>query len=242
MSTSGGGTLNACGYIVILVCCLGAGTLVLGDLGPWLRRPRPVATALWLIVAVPSVVELAWHPIYEALARRPHEIRDGQVWRLLTSVTVQDGGLGGTIFNLVMLALIVTVAAHLWGPARTVALLVIGALLFNVLATFAYPSPGGGNSGATFFLATSITGLVLAGRRSWQAVVAAIVTLGAGVLLLGLLDAHSIPILAGLTAGVALALIAPPAGGPIGSTLGRSMIGTADPGWSGTDHRVKMGT
>ena len=167
MSTSGTGALNAFGYVVVVWVVLWATRATLGDVRDRLRTPGATAVALWLCVAVPSLIGLADHAVYHALARQPNAIlHHGELWRLLTGAVVQDGGIAGTAFNLVVLALIATAAIMAWAPARTVVLFVIGDLGFNALATFAFQSPGGGNSGATFFLATSIAGLLLLTHRS----------------------------------------------------------------------------
>ncbi len=51
-----------------------------------------------------------------SLRRDPDLIRHhGQVWRVLTSVLVQDGGRGGTTFNLVTLAVVGIFASEVWG-------------------------------------------------------------------------------------------------------------------------------
>ena len=65
------------------------------------RPSRPVLTAVTvLVVAVPSLVQLTVAPdLLAALERDRGAIADGQVWRLLTSLVVQDGGWAGTVFQ-----------------------------------------------------------------------------------------------------------------------------------------------
>lgn len=200
MDTSGSGP-SALLYVVLLAATASAARSVLGDLGRRLRRPPRAAVGLWLAVAVPSVVGLAVPAVYRALFRAPALVGDGQWWRLLTSAVVQDGGVAGAVFNLVALALVATFAVALRGAVRAVGLFVLGALAFDLAAVFLAPSPGAGNSGATFFLAASTVALVAARRRSGRALVAGTLVLALGVTLLLLRDAHGEAVVAGLVVG-----------------------------------------
>jgi hypothetical protein len=101
MDTSGTGTVFAIGYWVVLAMTIMCAVQLLGDLGQRLRAPRPAALAMVAVVAVPSLIELGWHGIYTVLSRQPDQIKDHhEYWRLLTGSIVQDGGLEGTVFNL----------------------------------------------------------------------------------------------------------------------------------------------
>jgi hypothetical protein len=207
MNTSGTGTVFTIGYWVVLAMTITSAVQLLGDLGRRFRAPRPAALALLAVVAVPSLIELGWHGIYTALYRTPDQIKDHhEYWRLLTGSIVQDGGLEGTIFNLVVLFVIGTLAVYAWGPARAIGLFVVGVIGFNLVATYAFASPGGGNSAATIFLGTSMVALAVVRLRSVPALAAAAVVVVAGAVLLAVNDAHGIPILGGLVIGAALGL------------------------------------
>ena len=78
---------------------------------------------------------------------------------------------------------------------------------FNLIATYAFAAPGGGNSAATIFLATSMVGLAVVRRRAMPVLAAAVVVVAAGVVLIAVNDAHGIPILGGLAIGAGLALV-----------------------------------
>ncbi|GAB2579696.1 rhomboid family intramembrane serine protease [Microlunatus antarcticus] len=204
MSTAQGGLASVLIYVVVYVATL---RTVYGHLrsGRAARRPHPVAVVLWLVVAVPSLLQLVRPQIYAALARDPVLTGHGEWWRLLTSVLVQDGGLVGTAYNLVTLALTAPAATALWRPLRAVAVFVAGALVFNLPATFAWHDGGGGNSGATFFLATSMLGVLVVGSHARQIRTAALIVAGCGIALLVLGDAHGEAVLAGLLVGAAVA-------------------------------------
>lgn len=210
MNTSGTGTVFVIGYWVVLAMTIVCAARLLGDPRLRMRAPRPAALALFAVVAVPSLIELGWHGIYTALYRAPDQIKDHhEYWRLLTGSIVQDGGVEGTIFNLVVLFVIATLAVYAWGPGRVVGLFVAGVTGFNLTATYAFASPGGGNSGATIFLATTMVALAAVRLRVAPVLAAAAVVVVAGAVLLADNDAHGIPVLAGLAVGAALALVSP---------------------------------
>lgn len=204
MSTSGQGVVNAILYVPVLAVGIGAG-LRLADRSfvEIARRPNLRALLLWLIVAVPSIAQIWFPGLLAALRRDPGLIRRGQVWRLVTSAVVQDGGVYGTLFNLIVLAAVAMVAVRVWGGLLTFLVLLLGQLIFDLITTFAYPSVGAGNSAATVALATSMAGLALF-RRARGAVIMIIVIIAAALVLLWLRDAHGFPILAGPFLGAAL--------------------------------------
>jgi hypothetical protein len=210
MSTSGGGVFNAIGYMVILGAFLAAVRVVTNDVEVLLRRVSRAALALWMLVAVPSVVQIAYHPLLHALSRQPSLIRHHhELWRLLTSAFVQDGGIAGTVFNLLVLYLVGCLAVRVWGPARAVALFLAGALAFDVMAVYAFSFSGAGNSGATFFLATSVLGALVVRRYSIRILGYAVVAAVGAVALTAVGDAHGLAFLGGLVAGAVLALCTP---------------------------------
>src|ERR1700742_334922 len=208
MNTSGTGVVFTIGYWLVLIMTITSAVRLLGDLRLRLRAPRPAALAIFAVVAVPSLIELGWHGIYTALNRAPDQIKDHhQYWRLLTGSIVQDGGLEGTVFNLLVLFVIATLAVYAWGAARATGLFVAGVIGFNLIATYAFASPGGGNSAATIFLATSMVGLAVARLRNAPTLAAATAVAAAGVVLIAVNDAHGIPILGGLVIGAGLAVL-----------------------------------
>ncbi|SFM89120.1 hypothetical protein SAMN05216207_1004135 [Pseudonocardia ammonioxydans] len=205
MTTSGTGWANVLGVVLVL------GAVVAVAAGPGGRfRPTLAGAGLWLLVAVPSLAQLAVPGLLDALARVPELIRAGQVWRLATSVVVQDGGAAGTASNLVLLAVVVCAAVPASGPARSWALFLGGAVAFDLVTTFAFPSTGAGNSAATYVLGCALLGLRLVRGRTSRSVTAAVVAGATGVALLVVRDAHGFAVLGGLAAGTVLAWSAPP--------------------------------
>jgi hypothetical protein len=204
VSTSGGSTLNAVLYLVMLTCSIRVGSLLLGkDLGQLLRRPPAMAAVLWLIVAIPSLSQIAFPGLLRALQRDPDMIRrDGEWWRIITSAVVQDGGIAGTAFNLAVLAVIGVLAIRAWGARRAMTICLLVLLAFNLAATFVWPSAGAGNSAATFGLATSMIGLALIVRRQPAILLLAGLTTADGIALLALADAHGEVVVGGLLVGL----------------------------------------
>jgi membrane associated rhomboid family serine protease len=212
MSTSGGGTVNAVLYVIVLACAVRAGAALLGgDIVRALRRPPVAAVALWLVVAIPSLLQIPFPGLLRTLERDPDQIRQhGQWWRLFTSAVVQDGGVAGTVWNLVILAVVGVVAIRVWGSVRGLIIFAVGVVGFNLATTFVWPSAGAGNSAATFVLAASVAGLAVVQTRGRVTVLLAAVTAACAIVLLVLLDAHGVAMLAGLLIGVLAGAVSPP--------------------------------
>ena len=137
-----------------------------------------------LVVAVPSLVQLMVAPdLLAALERDRGAIADGQVWRLLTSLVVQDGGWAGTAFNLVSLAVVGAVAEREWLRRRWLVVALsagVGAQAWGLLVQ----PVGGGSSVVVFGLAASLAMRSLLRPRSAGRRWAVVSLVGSGVLLL----------------------------------------------------------
>lgn len=172
---------------------------------------------LWCAVAVPSLLQVVAPGLLEAGERDPDAIAAGEWWRLLTSMFLQDGGLTGTVFNLVTLAVsLVLVGTVVRGP-RVVVLFVAGGVVANLLTVLTFGQSGAGNSMATIFL------LVVATfeARPWSvrrdaglAAVAALGLVAAALLVAG--DQHGLAVAAGI---VWQALPRRGSRGPLGDAL-----------------------
>lgn len=139
-----------------------------------LQRPNRATILLWLVVAVPSTIQFAEPRLLDWLERDWTKIGDGQVWRLITSIVVQDGGLVGTVFNLFVLAIVATAAQSWWTPGRIWLTFWICGIGANLLVAHWEPR-GGGNSMATFALACALAlnaALASRSRAQWPAAAA----------------------------------------------------------------------
>ncbi|AOW94326.1 rhomboid family intramembrane serine protease [Rhodococcus sp. WMMA185] len=200
--------------VVILLSSL-SGRTRLGE--TLFARPPRTAVVLWLVVAVPSLVQLIFPAILDALERDPNLIRDDQWWRILTSVAVQGGGPVAAVAGLAVLAWVAPICVRVWGGFRAVLLFVAGQIIFGLFTAFLFPSTGAGNLGATLALAASVAGLVVMQSKQWSALAASGGIVLAGVLLIAVGDAHGLAVLTGTLLGAALTTVSPPpvySGGP----------------------------
>lgn len=202
MNTSQGNVLSYLLYAATYVVALSS----LAPLGGLRSRSTP-AVLLWLVVAVPSVIGLVVPAVYSALSRRPEAIRDGQLWRLVTSMVVQDGGVVGTVYNLVTLALVAAVALTMWRWWVAVLVFLVGGIGFDLAATFLWNDAGAGNSAATFVLLTATLAAWRHTCRDRRTSTAMGVLAVIGLVLTVIGDAHGTAVLGGLVVGAAIAAL-----------------------------------
>lgn len=168
------------------------------------RRPGPgrVGIVLWLLVAVPSLLQLTvWPGLLVAGRREATAARDGEVWRLVTSLVLQEGGWAGAAFNLVILGVTLVLVGRWLRPWVGAALLVGGGVVANLVVVGTGGPPGAGCSMATIVLAVSAVGGVP--RRRSRRVAMAVIAL-AGVVLLAVGDVHAPAVVLGLLAAAGL--------------------------------------
>lgn len=174
--------------LYVLVLC---GAVVTGRGS--LRHPAarfPVATMVSVVaVGVPSAVQLLLVPSLLSMWERDwSRILDGQWWRLLTSLVVQDGGWPGTVLNLVSLAVVGFFAERTWGRTAFVVIALVAGVGAQFWGAVVQPV-GAGNSVAVFGLAAS-SAVANVRSRSLPVRAASVVTLLGGVALLVLGDLH----------------------------------------------------
>jgi membrane associated rhomboid family serine protease len=120
--------------------------------------------------------------LLDQLERNWTLIGRGQIWRLLTSLVVQDGGLAGAIVNLIALAAIGVAAEQVWGAKRWAAIALAAGLGAQFWGIIVQPV-GAGNSVAVFGLAASMAVLAVLRGVGIQRVVGLVSLVGAAVLL-----------------------------------------------------------
>jgi rhomboid protease GluP len=189
-------------YVLGLYGAYLAGSLHLRAQSPQpASRPRLATLALLLVVGIPSVLQFFYPAMLPALQRDYPRFLQGEWWRLITPLFVQDGGIAGASFNLVSLLLVGMVAEQMWGSPLTLVLFFAGGVVGEI-AGFAWQPLGAGNSVANFALAGSIVVACLAQRPAKAVWLAGLLALGAYILLFALHDIHG----AAAVAGVLLAL------------------------------------
>jgi membrane associated rhomboid family serine protease len=147
------------------------------------RWPWATIVAL-LVVGIPTLAQFTVAPtLLENLERNWTLIGRGEVWRLATSLVVQDGGLVGTVFNLVALALIGFAAEKTWGAGRWIAIALAGGVGAQLWGEIVQPV-GAGNSVAVFSLAASVAVLAIIRGVGPQRMLGVISLVGVAILLI----------------------------------------------------------
>ncbi|HSB65142.1 MAG TPA: rhomboid family intramembrane serine protease [Anaerolineales bacterium] len=151
---------------------------------------------LFLAVAIPSILQFFFPSILPLFQRDYQRFLSGNWWRIITPLFVQDGGLGGTIFNLAGLLLIGSIAERLWGGRFMFMIFFVGGILGEIVA-FAWQPVGAGNSISNFSLAASIAIACLTRHSPKPVQIAAFLALSIDGILIGLQDIHGAAALAG---------------------------------------------
>jgi len=186
-------------YLIGLYSAFVSGSLLLRDQAPAdpgkVRFPRATLLLL-MIIGIPSILQFFFPRLLPLLQRDYQRFVSGEWWRLFTSLVVQDGGVGGTISNLVGLALIGSVAERLWGSKSMLMIFLIGGILTQFVALLWQPT-GAGNSVGSFSLAAGVAITALKFRPARSRLIAAILALAADGVLLALQDIHGAAALVG---------------------------------------------
>jgi membrane associated rhomboid family serine protease len=198
VDTTGESTLSIVLDLVVLV----AGLQVAARLRPVNRRFPIVAVISTLVIGIPSLLQFAIPSIGAALSRRPSLELHGQWWRVLTAIMAQDGGVVGAIFNLLVVAVVVTLGERAWGRWRTVVLFLGPSIVINLLAV-AWNAPGGGSSFGSDALLLSMCALGVLTLRRPLVLVCASIAGAAGIVLVVANDAHGVAMLLGAALGLA---------------------------------------
>lgn len=160
-----GGLLFNVTTAVLMMLMLNGGLALVGQ--DTLRsRPVPWAAVGLTAAAVAGVItQLCWPGAMDALDSDP--ARSGW-WRAVTSVFMQNGGLLGGAWNIATLAVIAALANWFWGAPLTLALFLAGVLLpehidalFGENGHSTDPRNFAGSSGATYFLAATLSAALL---------------------------------------------------------------------------------
>jgi membrane associated rhomboid family serine protease len=202
VDTTGESTLSIVLDLVVLV----AGLQVAVRLRPVNQRFPIVALVSALIIGIPSLLQFAFPSIGAALSRQPRLELQGQWWRVLTAIMAQDGGLAGAIFNLLVVAAVVTLGERAWGRWRTVVLFLGPSIVLNLLAV-AWNAPGGGSSFASDGLLLSMCALGVLTLRRPVILVCAGIAGAAGIVLVVADDAHGVAMLLGAVLGLAFGFL-----------------------------------
>src|SRR5574338_384657 len=120
-------------FVAALYAAYIAGTLRL-RLRPPASRHLPATWTAVGVLGIAAVIQFAFPPTLNALRRDPDAIAGGEVWRLATALCVQDGGVAGSVFNVVTLAMLGTTAERLLGTGRWIVVFVAGGISSEIIA------------------------------------------------------------------------------------------------------------
>jgi membrane associated rhomboid family serine protease len=173
--------------------------------GPAIRARRrlvvPTLTGVVLVVLIVCAVAQIRVPPLLAFAERSEMVEHGQVWRLLTAPWFQDGGLSGTLLNLVMLVVIGWVAEAELDRRCWIGAYACGALAGG-LAGLAWQPVGAGNSIAVLGLAGAVFAARALRAQSLRQRLAGAWPLLICLAMAGLRDIHGAAGLAGALVGL----------------------------------------
>ena len=130
---------------------------------------------------------------------------EGQLWRAVTALFVQDGGLAGGLFNLVLLLAIGPLAEVRLGSRRWATAYFGGGIVTEFLA-LAWQPHGAGNSIACFALAGTLVVTAAVRKRGWMPIGVALVAVAGALTLLATRDIHGLGFVAGAAIGVGFVL------------------------------------
>ncbi len=157
-----------------------------------------LSSVLFIILAL----QMAYPPLLQMFERNTALIVDGEVWRIVTALFFQDGGLIGGIINIFYLLLIGSVTEMRLGKYRFLIVFFMGGILSECIALLWQPI-GAGNSVANFALAGSLLFLVLTKASAKLKILSMIGFLGA-ILLVFLKDIHGGAVIIGMLCAISL--------------------------------------
>ncbi len=199
-------------YTLGLFFAFAAGSMLFRNQAPFprsnTRKPNfPWTTFLLLLaIGIPSILQFFFPAMLPAFQRDYERFLHGDWWRLISPLFVQDGGVIGTIFNLISLALVGSVAERIWNGRSMLIIFFIGGIVAEI-AGFAWQPIGAGNSVGNFSLAASVAVASLRPIRSKPVQLLALVALGADGILLWLQDIHGAAALMGTIQALVLSRV-----------------------------------
>jgi membrane associated rhomboid family serine protease len=171
------------------------------------RSSLPITTAVVFgVTACLSGLQFIFPAILADLRRNGELFTSGQWWRLLTPLFVQDGGLPGTVFNLLSLSALGLAAERLLGWRRWLLLYFGTGVVSEIIAYTLLPQGSAGNSIANFGLAAGLLVVGLTSRLHAGILVAALGSL-CGLALLAMGDLHDAAFLVGSLLAVGAAAV-----------------------------------
>lgn len=190
-------------FMAATLTALVAGTVAeLWNPPPYRRWPA-VTLAVAVLVLATFALQNVLPDLLPLLARDPRMVSSGEVWRAVTALFAQDGGVSGLLFNLFWLLVLGSTAERRLPRSGWLAIYFLGGIASEFLALSWQPH-GAGNSIACFALAGALCADWREGRwRWWRSGVGLVGAVAAFLLLLDG-DIHGIGFFVGLLIGFTL--------------------------------------
>jgi membrane associated rhomboid family serine protease len=155
------------------------------------------------LVAAGFGAQLAAPELAPLFGRTGALLHRGELWRAVTSLFVQGGGISGTVFNLTILLLIGAVAEQHLGARRWL-IVYLGAGVVTEFLALAWQPEGAGNSIAVFGLAGAMAAWPRGARTGLAQTLIRLVAAAAALALLVQHDVHGIGFWVGALIAAAL--------------------------------------
>jgi len=196
-------------YVLGLYSSFAAGSMLLrnqvSDSQPTSKKSTFPRTTFFLILAIgiPSTLQFFFPTLLSTFQRDYERFLNGEWWRLISPLFFQDGGIYGTIFNLISLALVGSVAERTWNSKFILIIFFLGGIISQIVG-FAWQPIGAGNSVGNFSLAASVAVACLMRSSPKPVQYLAVVALIADGVLLGMQDIHGAAALMGAIQAIIL--------------------------------------
>jgi len=165
-----------------------------------MRKRWPVMTfAICLVLVFCLLFQFIYPSLLSLFERNTPAIYRGQWWRIFTALFFQDGWLWGGLSNIILLAVIGSLAEQFLGSVKWLNLYFLVGILTEIFALKWQPL-GAGNSIAVMGLAASIIVYVVVKQRSEKIIGLAILSMLPTLYLLFQHDIHGMAFLMGLLA------------------------------------------
>jgi membrane associated rhomboid family serine protease len=149
----------------------------------------PAVALVFAVTATLSVLQFRFPELLSLMRREDTAMTQGEWWRLITPLFVQDGGWVGTLFNLATLLALGAVAAETLGWRRWL-LLYFGAGIGGEIVAYTWIHQGfAGNSIANMGVVAGLAVLALR-TPQWRATAAGAMAMACGLLLFAAGDLH----------------------------------------------------
>ncbi|KOV64086.1 hypothetical protein [Streptomyces sp. MMG1121] len=149
----------------LMVLMFKGGLALVGQSTLGRRRIPWAAVALTGLALAGVALQLCWSGAMGALDADPSK---SGWWRVVTSVFMQNGGIGGAAWNIATLAAVAAFANWFWGAPLTLGLFAAGILLpeqidklWGQTSHSTDPRNFAGSSGATYFLGATLAAALL---------------------------------------------------------------------------------